>query len=461
VRPRGTELWPQSDHATVPDVNETVELLQQLIRNECVNDGDPDSGHEHRSVTTIADYLGAEGEIFEPHPGRQSVIYRISGSNPEAPSLALVPHLDVVPVNRQGWSVEPFAAEISDGFVWGRGAVDMLNVTAAMVTAFRPYLRGEKQLPGDLILAAVADEENSGLLGAKLLVEERWDLVGADYLLTEVAYPALESPEGNVYPISVGEKGPYWTTMRSSGTPGHGSSPYGTENALETLVSALHGLFTTPMPAAITDEWREFVNGLDLDKDLADALVDPDRVDRAIDRIAVDDPTFARYVHAATHLTVSPNKAWAGVKANVIPDLATAEVDLRALPGMDRTFVDQHLRKAMGVGSDHIELEPMSDHLPNTSPRGNVLWDAIVDGIEIHTGSRRVVPALMTVATDARYFRERGTIAYGVGLFDDRIDFGKFLSLFHGHDERVSVESVIRTTALLGSVLDRFADLTA
>ncbi len=445
----------------MPTVNETVELLQQLIRNQCVNDGTPESGHEHRSVSTIADYLGSSGEIYEPRPGRQSSIYRIPGSTPGAPTLALVPHLDVVPVNRDGWSVDPFAAEISDGFLWGRGAVDMLNLTAAMVTAFRPYLTGEKTLPGDLILAAVADEENSGLLGAKPLVEERWDMVGADYLLTEVAYPALQSDSGPVYPISVGEKGPYWTVMTAAGTPGHGSAPYGSDNALEPLVSALHGLFSTPMPVAITDEWREFVDGLEFDEDLAAALVDPDRVDGAIDRLAVDDPTFARYVHAATHLTVSPNKAWGGVKANVVPDSAMAEVDLRALPGMDRTYVDQHLRKAMGAGADRIQLEPMSDHLPITSPRGNVLWDAIVDSIETHTQSRRVVPTLMTVATDARFWRKRGTIAYGVGLFDDSVGFGEFLSLFHGHNERVSVESVTRTTDLLGTVLARFGELSA
>src|SRR5690606_36271132 len=123
------------------------------------------------------------------------------------------------------------------------------------------------------------------------------------------------------------------------GTPGHGSAPYGSENALQPIVEALHGLFSTPMPVSITDEWREFVAGLDLEPDLAEALVDPGRLDEAIDRLAADDPTFARYVHAATHLTVSPNKLTGGVKANVVPDSAAAEIDLRALPGMDRTSV--------------------------------------------------------------------------------------------------------------------------
>ncbi len=438
------------------DVDVTVDLLRRLIQNQCVNDGTPESGQEWRSVETLVDYLGVRGEIVEPAPGRQSMIYRIPGANPDAPSLALVPHLDVVPVSADGWSVDPFRAEISDGFVWGRGAVDMLNVTAAMATVFRPYLHGGKRLEGDLVFIAVADEENSGLLGAKYLVENHWDLVRADYLLTEVAYPSIPTESGPVYPVAVGEKGPYWTRMTTTGTPGHGSAPFGADNAIRTMVEALHGLFTTPMPVAITDEWKEFVAGLELEEDLADALVDPDRVDEMIEDLAVDDPTFARYVHAATHLTVSPNTATGGVKANVVADSAASEIDLRALPGMDREYVDQHLRKAMGNVADQVDLIPMADHLPSISSRGNPLWEAIVDGIETHTGSRRVVPALMTVATDARFWRERGTIAYGVGLFDDRIEFGEFLSLFHGHDERVSVESVIRTTVLLDTVLENF-----
>ncbi|HET7846124.1 MAG TPA: M20/M25/M40 family metallo-hydrolase, partial [Acidimicrobiia bacterium] len=118
--------------------HDAVELLQTLIRNRCVNDGTPESGFESRSVATLTEYLDVEGQVVEPMPGRQSVVYRVPGADPEAPSLALVPHLDVVPVDPAGWSVDPFAAEIVDGFVYGRGAVDMLNVAAAMTVAVRP-----------------------------------------------------------------------------------------------------------------------------------------------------------------------------------------------------------------------------------------------------------------------------------------------------------------------------------
>lgn len=432
----------------------TVELLQALIRNGCVNDGTPGSGQEIRSVNTIAEYLGEDGTRFEPAPGRTSIVYRVPGRVPGAPRLMLMGHTDVVPVNMDGWSRDPFAGEIHDGFVWGRGAIDMLNLTAAMTTVFGRYLRGELEPPaGDLLLLAVADEENAGGLGAGPLVRDRWDLVGCEYLLTEIAYPPIRSGEEWGYPVSVSEKGPHWTTLRTTGTPGHGSVPFGSDNALAPLAEALHGLFTTASPVMISDEWRAFVEALDLDEELAAHLLDPDRVDAAIERLAAADPRFAAYVHACTHLTVSPNVISGGVKANMVADGAAAQVDLRTLPGQTRADVDDHLIKSMGSAAGRVELVPIADHVANSSAIGNPLWDAVVDGLETMTGSRRAVPTLMPATTDARFFRAKGTVAYGVGLFDTRVSFADFLSMFHGNDEKVTVESVGLTVDLLTAVL--------
>jgi acetylornithine deacetylase/succinyl-diaminopimelate desuccinylase-like protein len=433
-----------------------VELLQQLIRNQCVNDGSVDSGHEVRSVGTLRDFLGVDGEVFEPVPGRQSLVYRIPGSDPDAPSLALVPHLDVVPVEAAGWSVDPFAAEIDDGLVYGRGAVDMLNVTAAMAAAVRPYLTGEKSPRGDLVFAAVADEEAGGRLGAKALVADRWAMVAADYLLTEVAYPSLTVGDHRAVPVSIGEKGAYWSVLETRGAPGHGSTPYGADNALEKMVAALAGVISAPSPAAITGEWVDFVGNLGLDEEAVRRLTDIDQLDDEIDRLAVDDPTMARYIHAATHLTISSNVIRAGSKVNVVADRAHAEVDIRGLPGMDREFVDSHLRKAMGSAGAHVQIKPIMDGDATVSPVGNALWEAIGEAVEELDGHRNLAPTLMTVATDARFWRARGTVCYGVGLFDDRMAFSEMLSLFHGHDERVSAASVERTTRLYEQVLERF-----
>lgn len=436
--------------------SEAVELLQTLIRNACVNDGTRDSGHEHRSVATLQEFFGVDGEIFETAPGRQSLIYRVEGAERDAPSLGLAPHLDVVPAERSGWSRDPFGAEIIDGYVYGRGAVDMLNVTAAMAVAARPYITGEHTPRGDLLFVGLADEEAGGALGAKPFTEQRWDLAQVDYLLTEVAYPRVSYAADEVVPVATGEKGAFWSLLRARGTPGHGSAPYGSDNALRKMVEAVHGIFAEEMPVVITHEWKEFVASLDLPEEVKTDLIDPDRIDDALDTFAVDDPLFARYAHAVTHLTVSPNMLDAGVKANVIASRATANVDIRALPGYDRSSVDSYLFKAMGSARDDIEIEPIQDFEATQSPLGNPLWEAIADSVEELEGHRRLLPMTMNVATDARFWRKRGTVAYGVGLFDDRMDFSEMLALFHGHDERVSVASVDRTTALYHELFARF-----
>jgi acetylornithine deacetylase/succinyl-diaminopimelate desuccinylase-like protein len=442
--------------------DQLAELLVELIRNSCVNDGTPESGYEVRSVATLATAIGEPDEVVEPVPGRQSAVWRVPGSVPGAPRLALMGHLDVVPANPEGWSVDPFGGVVEDGFVWGRGAVDMLNLTAAMAAVFRPYRRGEANpLPGDLLFLAVADEENGGGLGADPLVRERWDLVGCEALLTEIAYPALPTPGGFAYPVNVGEKGPHWRRLTSRGTPGHGSVPYGQDNALIPLTRAMAGIAAAEMPVAISDEWRAFVEALELPDDESDALLDPERVDAAIERLEAESMGMARYVHACTHLTVSPNVFGTGGKANLIPDHVVGEVDARVLPGQDADTVDDHLRKAMGADADRIELQPVMDHMANSSPTRGLLWEAIVEGIDGLTGSRRVVPALTPAATDARFFRDRGTTCYGVGLFDDRVSFADFLDMFHGNNERVSVDSLGRTADLLGRVLEGWGRRTA
>ncbi|HSJ27370.1 MAG TPA: M20/M25/M40 family metallo-hydrolase [Acidimicrobiia bacterium] len=438
-------------------MSETVELLRALIRNACVNDGTPGSGQEIRSVETLHEFFGRAGTLYEPVPGRASTIYRIPGTDPTAPALMMMGHLDVVPVNESGWSRDPFAGDVSDGFVWGRGAVDMLNLTAAMAVAFKPYLDGSvPALPGDLVFLAVADEEAGGGLGARPLVDDRWDLVATDYLLTEIAYPPLRLDGEPAYPVSVGEKGPFWTVLRSRGRPGHGSVPYGGDNAMELLVEAMGALFRTPSPVVISDVWRAFVESAGFEGDLAARLTDPDGVDGAIEEVALSAPRLAAYLHACTHLTVSPNVIHSGVKANVIPDVAEGEVDFRTLPGQDRSDVDDHIRKAVGSAADRLEIVPVADHVANESPVGTSLWECIVDSIEAHTGSDRIVPTLMPATTDARFFRARGVTAYGVGLFDEAMSFPDFLSMFHGHDERVSVASVDATASLLSSILSRW-----
>ncbi|GBE24411.1 succinyl-diaminopimelate desuccinylase [bacterium BMS3Bbin02] len=443
--------------------SDAVVLLQELIRNRCVNTGEPESGNEWRSVATIQEFLGAAGTVIEPAPGRQSVVYRIAGSTPGAPALALLPHLDVVPANASGWSCDPFAGEIRDGFVWGRGAVDMLNMTACMAVVFKRYLDGDlPPLPGDLVFAAVADEEAGGKLGAAYLVDHEWSLVACDFLLTEVATPTFQRTGEVSLPVTVGEKGPGWRELHARGNPSHASQPFGADNALLIMADATLRLAMTPTPVGIDDGWTSFVDALGLPDDLTAALKDPDSVDAAIDELALTEPTLAKWAHACTHMTIAPTVMQAGTKANTIADVASASVDVRVLPGQSQDDVDAHLRKAMGeLLADRIEIEPIVVGPATRSDTSGALWEAIGDACEQHIGTRSLVPMTIPVATDARFFRERGVTAYGVGWFDDGTEFSQMIGLFHGHDERVSVVSVNRSTAFLTSVLQHFGVRTA
>lgn len=430
---------------------EVSELLVALIRNACVNDGSPGSGGEVRSADTLDAYLGSSGERVEPAPGRVSVVYRLPG-DPAVPALMLMGHTDVVPAGA-GWSVDPFAAARSDGFVWGRGAIDMLDQTAAMAAVFRQALTGSLRYPGDLVFLAAADEEAGGKLGARHLVDEHWDLVATDYLITEIATPALPGSRRAGIPVTVAEKGPHWRRLHASGVSGHGSQPYGTANALVPLAEAMWRLGTADPGVVMTAEWRRFVTAWD-PPDAGD-LLDPTRVAAAIVRIAEDDPGMARWVHACTHMTVSPNLMHAGVKANVIPDHAVAEVDVRTLPGQGPGDVAAHFVHAVGDTMGQLRYEEVESTPADGSAPEGPLWDAITAAIATHAPGHHPIPAMIPVGTDARFFRPRGVVAYGVGLMDDRIGFGDFLRMFHGADERVSEASLGLTADLYVEIVER------
>ncbi len=444
-----------------PRSAEVSELLVALIQDACVNDGTPDSGQETRAASTLESYFGEPGESFEPHPGRRSVLYRIPGTNSSAPSIMLMGHTDVVPVSLEGWSVDPFSGKRSEGFVWGRGAVDMLNVTASMAVVFKQHLLGfAPRLPGDLLYLGVADEEAAGTFGARWLVNNQWEAVRCDYLLTEIGTPRLPGRSGAGLLVAVAEKGPQWRRVIGRGRAGHGSQPYAASNALLPVAEVVTRLASSPAPVLITEEWRRFVENWDPGP-IADDLLHPNRVDEAIERLARDDVGLARWVHACTHMTISPNVVHGGVKANVIPDSVEAEIDVRSLPGQNTTDVDDHFTKAIGPDlADEVEIITMQSAPASSSPPEGALWEAIRVAMDVLSPGTHLIPSLIPVGTDARFFRRRGTVAYGVGLFDDRVSFGDFLRMFHGHDERVSEESLALTVSLLGMTIDAFGQHT-
>jgi acetylornithine deacetylase/succinyl-diaminopimelate desuccinylase-like protein len=436
---------------------EVVELLCQLIRNRCVNDGRPDSGEEDRNAATLADYLAGAGldvERYEPRPGRTSLVARLEGSDPAAPSVCLMGHTDVVPVTPEGWDEDPVLGEVRDGEVWGRGAVDMLNLTSAMAAVTRRLAAHGRRPRGDLIFFGVADVEAAGVWGAGWMAEHHCNAITCDYVLTENGGLLSNGPQGRHVLMHVAEKGFAWRRLVVRGTPGHGSMPYGADNALVTAAQVIERLARYRPRPEVTELWRRRVETLDLSPALREALLDPARLDDAI----ADLPGrgAAANFHACTHTTFSPNLARAGVKTNVIPDRVDLDVDIRTLPGETPDTVLEHLRAALGDELfARVEVASLGDSPATSSPLATPMWDAMAAAVQAQHAGTSLVPGMIVGLTDARFFRARGVVAYGAGLMSPGLSAADFSARFHGNNERVDLESLRLTTEFYGSVLDR------
>ena len=421
----------------------TTELLQALIRNECVNDGSPDSGGEVRNADLLQTYLEGAGLAvarFDSRPGRTSIVARIEGSDPTAPTLCLMGHTDVVPVNPNGWSRDPFGGELIDGEVWGRGAIDMLNITSSMAVAFRQLASEGFRPKGTLIYFGVADEEAGGQWGAQYMIDEHWDAVGADYVLTESGGWSMVDRDGTRHvTVNVAEKGISWRRLRVAGTPGHGSMPYGADNALITAAEIVRRLATYRTRSNLGDLWQAKLAALDVPDDLRAALSDPATID---DALATLPANYARVAHACTHTTISPNVIHGGQKTNTIPDVIDIEVDVRTVPGDTRDVVDGYLADALGDLADRVETSPLQEGDATRSPMDNPLWDALVASTQAVYPGARIIPGLITGGTDARFYRLKGAVAYGAALFSPEVSMESFGQRFHGNDERIDVDSL-------------------
>lgn len=444
--------------------NETVELLQQLIRNQCVNDGTPESGNEDVSARLLRDELdglGLDIETFEPAPGRTSMVARYQGTDPSAPALCLMGHTDVVPVSPEGWRNDPFGGELlatADGTdeVWGRGAVDMLNLTSSMLVAFREMVRSGTRYPGDIVYFAVADEEAGGILGAKDLIEHNWDALRCDYLLTEYGGTPSFTDDGVTVLLTSGEKKGAFRHLEIAGQPGHGSMPYGTDNALIKAAKIVQRLTEYEVAPRLDEMFADRVRALGLGADLERRLLDPAHID---DALAELEPGMARNLHSCCQMSFSPNVMHSGDKDNTVPGHADLFVDIRMLPGETQEDADRRLWEIVGDDlAPSVTMKRKYDDEPDgpaMSSTDTPLWSALDDAIQMAYPGAKVVPSIVTGGTDARFFRRRGVPAYGAGLLSDKISFAEFQSRFHGHNERIDVDSLKLTTQLWLDVCER------
>jgi len=448
---------------TDPDpriTGQTVELLQALIRNACVNDGTTASGQEVRSSDLLDDALDElPREHFEPLPGRRSVLATVEGRDPTAPSILLMGHTDVVPVSPDEWRHDPFGGELIDGEVWGRGAVDMLNLTASMAVAIRELHRRPEPPASTVRFLGVADEEAGGVWGAEWITEHAWDQVACDYVLTENGGIPFDTADGRKLVMATAEKGIGWRKVTVRGTPGHGSMPYGSDNALVTAAEVVRRLASYLPAARLDDRWRAWVRTLPVDDAMRTRLLDQDTIAQALADL---DPQLARYCHAVTHTTFSPNVVHGGTKTNTIPDRVELEIDIRTVPGVDEDDVEAMIADALGPElMARVEVEPLTTKRPpSASPADTPMFDLLRRRAEAAHPGAEVLPWTIVGGTDAAFFRDRGVPAYGAGLFSSAVTLPDFAMRFHGHDERIDVASLGLSTQLWLDLADGLADVS-
>ena len=288
------------------------------------------------------------------------------------------------------------------------------------------------------------------------MVDNHWDDIACDYLLTELAGVVMPTSAGPRITITVAEKGIAWRRLRVTGRPGHGSMPYGADNAVVKAAAIVQRLDAHRPRAGLGQVWRDTVASYEFDDVLSARLLDPVSV---FDALAdIPDQGTATMLHACSHTTFSPNIVHGGVKSNVIPDTVDIDVDIRTLPGVTADDVDAELRTAIGDLADHVHISRILDSESSASPFDNPMWGALGRQVAASHPGGTLLPQLEIGATDARFFRAKGTVAYGTGLFSSGVTYEDMISRFHGHDERIDVESLGLTTDLwLGVAHDLLA----
>ena len=386
---------------------EATALFQALLRIDTTNP----PGNETEAAQYLRRVLeedGLEAEIIEGGEGRGNLVCRLESGSSEPP-LLLATHLDVVPAgDLERWTHPPFAAELADGMIWGRGAVDMKNMVAMSAMVMKLLRRREARLRRDVIFAAVADEEAGCAHGSRFLVEKHPDKVRAGYALGEVGGYTVTVGRARVMLVQTAEKGICWLRIRVRGEAGHGSMPR-RDSAVVRLSEALARLGAGSLPQHNTPVVEAFI----------------------------------RQAAAQLHNTVSPTVLRAGEKTNVIPDSAVAELDGRTLPGQRPEDLIAELRALVGSELDMeievIEQAPASVNHPPDSP----LWDCIRSVVRRHDPGLAVLPYMIPGYTDAKYFGQLGARWYGFSPV--RLEAGSglsFASLFHGIDERIPEDGV-------------------
>ena len=423
-------------------IDEVVDLVSSLIRFDTSNTGEPETTRgEAECARWVAEQLEAVGYetsyVEAGAPGRANVFTRLKGADSARGALMLHGHLDVVPAEASDWSVHPFSGAVEDGYVWGRGAIDMKDMVGMMIAVARQFKRSGIVPPRDLVFAFVSDEEAGGKYGCKWLVDNRADLFdGVTEAIGEVGgfsltVPRREGGERTLYLIETAEKAMMWMRLTARGRAGHGSMIHD-NNAVTAVAEAVAKLGKHQFPVILTDSVEQFLTAVAEETGYTFDVDSPD-LEGAIAKLG----PIARIVGATLRDTANPTMLKAGYKANVIPGTAEAVVDCRVLPGRLAAFE----REVDEIIGPDVTREWITD-LPayETSFDGELL-DAMNNALLTADPDARTVPYMLSGGTDAKHFATLGIRCFGFAPLKLPPDLD-FAALFHGVDERVPVDAL-------------------
>jgi acetylornithine deacetylase/succinyl-diaminopimelate desuccinylase-like protein len=428
-------------------LDETAIIARDLIRFDTTNYGEGKSNGE----TDAAEYvearlraMGLDPQLFDAEPGRTSVVARVPGRNPDKPALVVHGHLDVVPADPRNWTVDPFGGVIKDGLLWGRGAVDMKNMDAMILTAVGDIL-GAGELPErDLVVAFFADEEDGGRRGSHHLVDTHPELfAGATEAISEVGGWSIDFGGRRAYLLQTGEKSLVWIKLIARGRAAHGSRLIA-ENAITRLAEAVVAIGRQEWPIRLTDTTSQLLGELSGILGVDHELVGPDEV-------VLRTGTAAGFILATLRTTSNPTLLDAGYKHNVIPDTAEALIDIRTLPGQEDAVLAE-IRELVG---DDIEIQIMHRDVGLEVPFDGALIDAIVATLGEHDPGAPVLPYLLSGGTDNKALSRLGIAGYGFAPLKLPADLD-FPGMFHGVDERVPLDALVFGRNVLRDLLSTY-----